>query len=74
MADNTTLAGGDIIRDLARQAGTIKTQVMQIDAGGPTGNAEKLITAGQQTMANSLPVRGTQTSASASFIAPNTNS
>lgn len=56
MADNTTLAGGDIIRDLARQAGTIKTQVMQIDAGGPTGNAEKLITAGQQTMANSLPM------------------
>jgi hypothetical protein len=59
MADNTTLntgTGGDTIRDLARQAGTIKTQVTQIDIGGASANAEVLVTAGQQTMAASLPV------------------
>lgn len=59
MTDNTTLnpgGGGDTIRDLARQGGTTKTQVMQIDAGGASANAEVLITAGQQTSANSLPV------------------
>ena len=59
MADNTVLnngAGGDTIRDLARQAGTIKTQVVQIDIGGASANAEVLVTAGQQVMAASLPV------------------
>ena len=59
MADNTVLnagTGGDTVRDLARQAGTIKTQVMQLDIGGATANAEVLVTAGQQTMAASLPV------------------
>ena len=59
MADNTVLnngTGGDTIRDLARQAGTIKTQVVQIDIGGASANAEVLVTAGQQAMAASLPV------------------
>ena len=59
MADNTLLnagTGGDTVRDLARQSGTVKTQVVQIDIGGPTTNAEVLVTAGQQAMAASLPV------------------
>lgn len=56
MADNSTQGGTDVIRDLARQAGAIKTQVMQLDAGGGSANAEILITAGQQVMAASLPV------------------
>ena len=59
MADNTVLnngTGGDTIRDLARQAGTIKTQVVQIDIGGASSNAELLVTGGQQNSANSLPV------------------
>ena len=54
--DNSVQGGADTIRDLARQAGTPKTQVYQLDLGGATGNAEKLITAGQQTQANSMPV------------------
>ena len=60
MADNTVLnantTAGDSIRDLARQAGAIKTQVCQLDIGGATANAEVLVTAGQQLMAASLPV------------------
>ena len=59
MAENTVLnlgSGGDTVRDLARQAGTVKTQVMQLDIGGVTANAEVLVTAGQQIMAQSLPV------------------
>ena len=58
-SDNTILnngTGGDTIRDLARQSGTIKTQVIALDLGGAAANAENLITAGQQTMANSMPV------------------
>ena len=57
--DNTQVnpgANGDIVRDLARQAGAVKTQVVQLDLGGVTGNAEVLITAGQQVMAVSVPV------------------
>ena len=59
MADNTLLnsgAGGDTIRDLARLAGSIKTQVIQLDIGGASANAEVLVTAGQQVAALSLPV------------------
>ena len=59
MADNTVLnagSGGDTIRDLARSSGTVKTPVVQLDIGGATANAEVLVTAGQQTMAASLPV------------------
>lgn len=59
MADNTILntgTGGDTIRDLARGAGTVKTQVVQLDLGGATANAEVLITAGQQVMTASVPV------------------
>lgn len=60
MADNTILnantTAGDSIRDLARAAGTVKTQVVQLDLGGVTANAEVLITAGQQLMAVSVPV------------------
>ena len=58
MSDNTTLntgSGGDVIRDIARQSGSVKTQVVQLDAGGPAANAEVLITAGQQDSAVSLP-------------------
>ena len=54
--DNSTQDGADIIRDIARQGGAVKTQVMQLDAGGGSANAEVLITAGQQVMAASLPV------------------
>lgn len=57
MADNSTLpATGESIRDLARSAGTVKTQVVQLDLGGASANAEVLITAGQQVMAASVPV------------------
>lgn len=59
MADNTQLnvgAGGDTIRDLARQSGAVKTQVFQIDIGGAGANAEVLVTAGRQLMSASLPV------------------
>lgn len=59
MADNTIInAGiaGDTIRDLARQAGTVKTQVSQLDIGGASSNAEVLVTAGPQTSTNAMPV------------------
>jgi hypothetical protein len=59
MADNTILntgTGGDTVRDLDRTAGGIKTQVVQLDLGGAAANAEKLITAGPQSPANSVPV------------------
>lgn len=58
MSDNTLLnvgTGGDIIRNLDR-GGSVKTQVVQLDIGGSSANAEVLITAGQQTMAASVPV------------------
>lgn len=53
MADNTLLnigTGGDTIRDLARQAGTVKTQVVQLDFGGASSNAESL-----HSTTNALP-------------------
>jgi hypothetical protein len=59
MSNNTTLpsgTGGDTIRDLDRQSGGVKTQVTQLDIGGASTNAEILVTAGQQTMAASVPV------------------
>lgn len=56
MSDNSSQGGQDTIRDLARQSGTVKTQVVQLDLGGSSANAENLITAGQQVMANSVPV------------------
>lgn len=59
MADNTLLnagVGGDTMRDLARAAGTVKTQVVQLDLGGASANGEVLITAGQQVMSASVPV------------------
>ena len=59
MADNTQLnsgSGGDTIRDLARLAGTVKTQVIQLDIGGASTNAEVLVTAGQQLASQSIPV------------------
>ena len=54
--DNSAQGGTDTIRDLARQSGIVKTQVMQLDLGGASTNSEVLITAGQQTMAASVPV------------------
>ena len=59
MSDNTIInpgQNGDTIRDLARQGGAIKTQTFALDLGGPSNNAEILITAGQQIMAASVPV------------------
>ncbi len=54
MADNTTLPGtGDVVRDVDR--GGAKTQVLGLDIGIGDGS-EKLMSAGQQTMANSMPV------------------
>ncbi len=55
MADNTQInvgIGGDIIR--TKSIAGIKTEIVQLDLGGET--AEQLITAGQKTMANSVPV------------------
>lgn len=54
--DNSSQGGNDTIRDLARQSGNVKTQTFQLDLGGPSSNAEVLITAGQQVMAASVPV------------------
>ena len=57
--DNTLLnpgVGGDTVRDLARQGGSVKTQAVQLDLGGGSANAEVLITAGQQVMSASVPV------------------
>ena len=60
MADNTTLNAvsgtpGDTMRDVQKGGGTgPKTPVAIIDVGG--AGAENLLTAGQQTMANSVPV------------------
>ena len=56
MSDNTLQGGNDLIRDLARQGGNAKTQVIQLDLGGASANGEVLITAGQQVMAVSVPV------------------
>lgn len=56
MADNSLQGGTDTIRDLDRVASGIKTQVMQLDMGGPAANAEVLLTGGQQTKAMSMPV------------------
>jgi hypothetical protein len=61
MADNTRLnpgSSGDVIRDLARQGGATKTQVVALDLGGPAANPEYLIAAGQAPMAQSIPVTG----------------
>lgn len=58
-SDNTTLnpgSSGDQIRDIARQGGPVKTQVVQLDIGGDSANAEILISAGQKGMAMSFPV------------------
>ncbi len=55
-SDNTQLnkgAFGDMIRDVLRPNG-IKTQVVMLDAGTPA--AENLISAGQKTMSDSIPV------------------
>lgn len=54
-SDNTQLnqgAYGDIIRDINRNG--VKTQVIILDGGDAT--TEKLITSGQKTMADSMPV------------------
>lgn len=54
MSDNSVLSpgvGGDTVRTLDRLAKGIKTEVMQIDAGGPEPAAEALVS-GQ----NPLPV------------------
>ena len=54
MVDNTVLnpgASGDKIRDLDRQGGTVKTQVVQLDFGGVSANPESLVSTG-----NPLPV------------------
>ena len=59
MTDNTTLnygAGGDQVRNLDRQGAGVKTQVVALDLGGGSANAENLVSAGRQTAANSVPV------------------
>jgi hypothetical protein len=59
VADNTVInvgSGGDSIRDVARQGGAVKTQVVALDLGGVSGNPENLIAAGQALMAQSMPV------------------
>lgn len=56
LTDNSRQDATDIIRDLGRQGGAIKTQVFQLDLGGNSDNPELLITAGQQLKALSVPV------------------
>lgn len=56
MSDNSTQGGADLIRDLARLGGAVKTQVVQLDIGGPASNPEMLVAAGQKTAAASVPV------------------
>jgi len=55
MADNTPLnpgSGGDSVRDVERTIGSgIKTQVIQLDFGGVSGQPEQLVTSG-----NPMPV------------------
>ena len=55
MTDNTALnpqaGGGDSIRDLQRVGGTVKTEVVQLDFGGPNTNVENLA-----STINPLPV------------------
>jgi hypothetical protein len=54
MADNTLLnagTGGDTIRDIDRGAGS-KTQVVQLDFGGSSGNAEQLA-----SLSNPYPIQ-----------------
>ncbi len=54
MTDNTTLnpgVGGDVIRDLDRLSGGVRTQVMQIDVGGDSSQPESLVSA-----SNPMPV------------------
>lgn len=59
MADNTTLlpgGGGDTMRDIDRAGAGVKTQVVQIDIGGASGNAEVLVTGAMPISAASLPL------------------
>ena len=61
VSDNTVLnpgADGDSARAISRLANgdKVKTQVVQLELGGASANAEVLITAGQQVMATSVPV------------------
>jgi hypothetical protein len=54
MADNTVLnpgTGGDSVRDIDRLGAGVKTQVVQLDFGGGSGNAEQLASS-----TNPLPV------------------
>lgn len=65
MSDNTIIppaAGGDTIRDIDRGTGS-KTQVVQLDAGGPSTNPEKLVTDGAP-----LPVKIDPSSAPAQIV------
>ena len=57
--DNSVLlaaTGGDMIHHLARLGGGVKTLVGQLDIGGGDANPEVLVKAGQQAMAQSVPV------------------
>ena len=59
MADNTVLnpgSGGDTVRDIQRTTGGPKTQVVQLDIGGASSNAELLLDGGQSPSSMSVPV------------------
>ena len=56
MSDNTKQDDSAVIRTLARQGGNVETQAFALDLGGGSANPELLITAGQQSMAQSVPV------------------
>lgn len=59
MADNTELlpgGGGDKIRDIDRAGAGVKTQIVQLDIGGPAGNAESLVTGSMPISAAALPL------------------
>ena len=57
MSDNSTQGGSDTVRDIDRGGLGVKTQVVQIDFGGASGNTEQLA-----TLANPLPTAQSQTS------------
>jgi hypothetical protein len=69
--DNTTLntgTGGDVVRDLARGGGSVKTQVVQLDVGGPSANTEQLVSNINQLPTADATLAQAQTNDSPIFV------
>lgn len=70
-SDNTTLnpgLNGDSIRDLARLSGSVKTQVVQLDFGGASTNAESLHSASNPLPVNPIALPAQVTSIAAASL------